>query len=245
MTAHANRRGFTILELLVVIGIIVLLCAIVLSFYGNARDSQKRWQSSSNLRILTTALKQYQLDEGGLPPFDPAVAAMFYDHRVNGTALPAPPPGGWPTGLWALLETGALSNPTALHDPNATEVCVLVGGVEQTLKSGTATEPIEEAFFYCSYQTYDPEVDEWMYLPHRGDEGALGVVNYKRQLWPFADGSGQRRWMPADSTVVLWSVWHRKGANGVTPVLYWDGNVQNKRSFLTDSDPAFIDYDAE
>jgi len=241
MTAHANRKGFTILELLVVIGIIVLLCGIVFSFFANARNSQKRWQASSNMRMIQTALKQYQLDEGGLPPFDPAVALMYYNYRVNGTPLPPPPPGGWWTGLWALVETGALSSPAALHDPNATYVYVWDGSNALKIRSGTATEPMAEGFFYCSYQTYDPEVGEWMYMPYRVDEPD---PLHRRQLWPLADGAGQRRWMPSDSTVVLWSIWHRTGSDDITPVLYWNGDVHNKRSFLTDPNPAFISYDA-
>ena len=50
--------------------------------------------------------------------------------------------------------------------------------------------------------------------------------------------------MPADSTVVLWSRWHRHGDEDITPVLYYDGTTQKKRSFLTDPTPPVISYDA-
>jgi hypothetical protein len=65
-------------------------------------------------------------------------------------------------------------------------------------------------------------------------------VNYRRQAWPYADGTGQSRWMPLDSTVLLWSRWHREGKNPVTPVLYMNGSVQYKESFTQDTNSAFI-----
>ncbi len=53
------RRGFTIVELLVVISIIALLVGMLLPAIGKARDSAMLRQSSSNLRQLGAAHQLY------------------------------------------------------------------------------------------------------------------------------------------------------------------------------------------
>ncbi len=54
-----SRRAFTLVELLVVIGIIALLIGILIPTLGRARDAAARTASLSNLRELSTAMRIY------------------------------------------------------------------------------------------------------------------------------------------------------------------------------------------
>ena len=56
------RKGFTIIELLVVVSIIGLLVAILLPAIGKARDSALLTQSQSNLRAIGQAAGIYGAD---------------------------------------------------------------------------------------------------------------------------------------------------------------------------------------
>jgi prepilin-type N-terminal cleavage/methylation domain-containing protein len=66
--SHLNRRGFTILELVVVIGIIGLLAALLLPAVQAAREAARRTQCLNNLRQLGVALQSYHDAHSCFPP---------------------------------------------------------------------------------------------------------------------------------------------------------------------------------
>jgi prepilin-type N-terminal cleavage/methylation domain-containing protein/prepilin-type processing-associated H-X9-DG protein len=75
-----SRVGFTLVELLVVIGIIALLISILLPALGKARMSARRVSCLSNLRQLAVAMQVYLAQDKG----------VFPGHKENFNNPPAP-----------------------------------------------------------------------------------------------------------------------------------------------------------
>jgi prepilin-type N-terminal cleavage/methylation domain-containing protein len=68
MKVSTNPRGFTLAELLVVIGIIAILASIILPVIGKVQDEARRKADKANLLQLRTALGTYEQDWQDYPP---------------------------------------------------------------------------------------------------------------------------------------------------------------------------------
>lgn len=95
--AHA----FTLIEMLVVIGVIGILIALLLPAVQSARETARRTQCASNLRQLGLAVSQYETAHGAFPPgiistFDPR-----YQKQVNGAT--ACDPFFWDKSVFMLI----------------------------------------------------------------------------------------------------------------------------------------------
>lgn len=87
------KRGFTLLELLIVVGIIGVLSNIVLGNLGSARDKAFEVRGKKELRTLHEALQMYITDNGGRTPVDVSrgLPPGLEDYL---------PSGDWPSAPW-------------------------------------------------------------------------------------------------------------------------------------------------
>jgi len=65
---RSPRQGFTLIELMIVIGLIALLAGILLPSFQRARVRANLTTCGENLRNLATAVSMYQTDNAGLLP---------------------------------------------------------------------------------------------------------------------------------------------------------------------------------
>jgi len=68
--AASGNRGFTLIELIVVIAIVGILVALILPAVMQARAAARRVQCKSHLKQLGVAIHNYHSDQGMFPPGD-------------------------------------------------------------------------------------------------------------------------------------------------------------------------------
>ena len=78
-----NNRGFTLIEIMVVIVILALLAALVAPRIMGRSDDAKIADAKVQIRNIETALKLYKLDSGGYPTTEQGLQALVEKPTVG------------------------------------------------------------------------------------------------------------------------------------------------------------------
>ena len=123
-----NSKGFTLIEMTVVIGILAILATLAIPNIGNLTDTAKDTVQKANLKNLHTSMVSYKINNNGLYPQTGLDQLSInhdtspYGYYVNDTAQPqdyvvVAPQANSSNYIWLaeglLLEDVAEANPTA------------------------------------------------------------------------------------------------------------------------------------
>lgn len=182
---HA-RRGFTLAELLVVIGILGMLVGLLLPAVQQIRESSSRASCSNNLRQLGIALTSFHDSRGRLPPL-PAAGASDPNRLLSWRALILPQIEQ--DGLWRLSEAACRTQPDPWQNPPHAAigavlkplVCPSDGRLFSTHMGPTAASPsVFVAAAFCSYIGVGGGHSQW--------DGLLGMPGPGIQFAAVTDG---------------------------------------------------------
>jgi len=111
-----NERGFTLIELMIVVAIIGILAAIAIPLYSNVTQKSRIARVQADLRALASAVTMYQAHmDGGLPAAIGDLTLVVTNGQGSQAGpfmskVPAPPAGGVPA--WSIYNYAAFPNGT-------------------------------------------------------------------------------------------------------------------------------------
>jgi prepilin-type N-terminal cleavage/methylation domain-containing protein/prepilin-type processing-associated H-X9-DG protein len=185
---HAHRRGFTLIELMVVIAIIAVLIGLLLPAVQAAREAARRAQCINNLMQIGLAFHNYETAVGALP------MALVLRGSGNTTTFLT----GWSAQARILpfLEETSLFNAANLSvskedPPNSTVISLNVATF--LCPSEVKTEPSVHDYGIAGVTNYGVSQGDWfVWGGFSGPQNRAAIeANRSRRLAEFTDGLSQ------------------------------------------------------
>lgn len=230
---RARSRAFTLVELLVVIGIIAVLISVLLPVLGVARRSAQTVKCASNLRQLVIATQMYVNDNKGFWPIGAYDGDVLNLQRWSGSRPDGTSPFDFkrdPSPLYPYLKVDGIKECPALHDRTLT-VGVDAGsggygynqafiggdmyglpypdGYRRAAKASQIQRPTETVAFSDAAFGYD-----WI--------AGAGLYQYAYVEPPIASWSG-------GTTVSAWPSIHFRHGKRIANIAWADGHVTPER----------------
>ena len=245
-----RRKAFTLVELLVVIGIIAILISILLPSLNKARQSAQRAACLSNLRTIGQMLNIYAAENKQQIPIGCQTngTAPSYQGAYN-LARGIPPAVSWPA-FGALYKARMLKEPRYMYCPSDTSPYHQFdtgtwnywkpedpsGNDNGSLRGGYFARPFDADYRMVGWLTSAPYTP----LDHKTWPAVLGSPNPKAWWAPYPRISKMKR--VTVSSDIFSTPWrlnqrHNKGIN----VLYADGSADwVERKALTNDIPKSV-----
>lgn len=118
-TLKKKKKGFTLLELLVVLAILAILIAIAIPVYKGQKEKAARTAHNANVRVLETAVESYRQDKGKLPDDINELATGGYIKSVP--AVPSSNDESLKNKKYSINKTTGEISPAEIHNDNETD----------------------------------------------------------------------------------------------------------------------------
>jgi prepilin-type N-terminal cleavage/methylation domain-containing protein len=164
-----KRKGFTLIELMVVIAIIIILAAIAIPNYLKMTERAKKSRIASDMATLATGLETFKTDWGAYP-------SNATDGTGEGVSVA--------TGVVYSELAGTNASPATINLNTRTNSLGEVGGIEY-LKAGTLTSIIDPFSTGAApanglvYYLVSANNNHWVLYAYSSGEAATGMYFFR------------------------------------------------------------------